>query len=112
MGRGQRSRGDYQGVVYICDEQFVEKSHNDQMKRKVNIDFKNADKNILTMYKIIDQLTKDKKPVIKPAELVKFAERKWKTDYDTFVKYFPEIVQQQLYTIVLNLTDRDRNRSR
>jgi hypothetical protein len=70
------------------------------MKRKVNVDFKNADKNILMMYKMIDMLAKDKKPVIKPSELVKHADSKWKTDYDTFVKQFPENVQTLLYTIV------------
>jgi hypothetical protein len=50
------------------------------MKRKVNIDFEDADKNILFMHKMIDVLTKEKKPVMKPAELAKFADKKWKTD--------------------------------
>ncbi len=64
------------------------------------------------MNKMIDVLNKEKKPVIKPAELAKFAERKWKTDIDTFVKNFPENLQQQLTQVALNLQERDRTPSR
>jgi hypothetical protein len=53
MGRGQRSRGDYQGVVFTSDENFIQTTVEKNMKKKSPVEFKDADRNIICMVKMI-----------------------------------------------------------
>ena len=53
MGRGQRSRGDYQGVVFTGHKTFITGAVESRMKKRSPVDFKNAARNIVCMVEML-----------------------------------------------------------
>jgi len=101
LGRGQRARGTYKGIVFIKNKEGMEESIADIIKTETRFDFKDGAKNLRVMSEV-----KDSK--IKNINWLMFAKKvgeKWINHRNDFVGLVEGSLKTTINTLYDNLKD-------
>ena len=89
MGRGQRARGNYSGIVFTTDQSQMQQSIETMIKKNSTFDFKDASviiRVILDMKPVLEV----KRPVMTWENFLKWGQKFWLGSYNDFVTHYDQ----------------------